>query len=118
MKARRSGRLTSDPPTSAATPRHRLDRLSTVRDIAGYPQGRGGEHWHGRGTGKHGAPRSSVISAREDERTTMDHRQGTPLLALGLSLAALSFAPAAQEKKAVARPPLAEVRRDAARKQF
>src|SRR4051794_5960 len=74
--------------------------------------------WHGRGTGKHGAPRSSGISAREDERTTMDHRQGTPLLALGLALAALSFAPAAQEKKIADRRPLAEVRRDAARKQF
>jgi hypothetical protein len=48
----------------------------------------------------------------------MDHRQGTPLLALGLSLAALSFAPAAQEKKPADRPPLVEVRRDAARKQF
>ena len=48
----------------------------------------------------------------------MAHRQKPLLLALGLSLAALSFAPAAQEKKAADRPPLAEVRRDAARKQF
>src|SRR5436305_10153954 len=48
----------------------------------------------------------------------MAHRQKTRLLALGLSLAALSFAPAAQEKKAADRPPLAELRREAARKQF
>jgi hypothetical protein len=48
----------------------------------------------------------------------MARRRRTLPFILGLSLAALSFAPAAQEKKADDRPPLAELRRDAAQKQF
>jgi hypothetical protein len=48
----------------------------------------------------------------------MDRPERTPPLVVGLLLAALSFAPAMQEKKAPDRPPLAELRRDAAQKQF
>jgi hypothetical protein len=48
----------------------------------------------------------------------MAHRQRSPLAALGLLLAGLSFAPAVQENKAADRPSLAELRRDAAQRQF
>jgi hypothetical protein len=48
----------------------------------------------------------------------MARRRRTLPFILGLSLAALSFALPAQEKKADDRPPLAELRRDAAQRQF
>src|SRR4051794_20786332 len=118
MKDGRSRCLTSNPPTYDTTLGHRLDRLPGFGDIAGCPRVVAAVLSQDRGARNHGVPRSSGTSAREHERTTMPNLKEPRLLALGLSLAALSFAPAAQEKKAAARPPLAEVRRGAARKQF